>query len=186
MFLKIGDSHRRDDFKHFTDEGFNKLGHNWECYLFQLDTGKTKKVVRLNENPCIFDWMKTHVYLVHTIHKHLFLVRQDTGEMGALQTAFPFSCIPRSSMGKVLVALPLKFVPAIVTCLRVWEETRMGLLNSSISFKLGSLIQKFIDIPSHINAMSLKQGIHQFWLQWQRNHDKESPGDSCQMSDNTS
>lgn len=54
MFLKIGDSHRRDDFKHFTDEGFNKLGHNWECYLFQLDTGKTKKVVRLNENPCIF------------------------------------------------------------------------------------------------------------------------------------
>lgn len=109
--------------------------------------------------------MKTHVYWVHTIHKHLFLVRQNAGEMGALQTAFPFSCIPRPSMGKVLVALPLKFVPAVVTCLRVWEETRMGLLKSPISFKLGSLIQTFIEIPGHINAMSLKQGIHQFWLQ---------------------
>ena len=71
---------------------------------------------------------KTHVYLVHTIHKHLFFMRQNACEMGALQTAFPFSCIPRTSMGKVLVALPLKFVPAIVTCLRVWEETRQGLI----------------------------------------------------------
>ena len=153
---------------------------------FQLDTGKTKKVVRLKENPCIFDWMKTHVYLVHTIHKHLLLVRQNTGEMGALQTAFPFSCIPRPSVGKVIVALPLKFVPAVVTCLRVWKETRMSLLNSPISFKLGSFIQKFIEVPSHISAMSLKQGIHQLWLHWQRNIDKKRPSDSCQASDNTS
>lgn len=67
-------------------------------------------------------------YLVHTIHKHLFFMRQNAGEMGALQTAFPFSCIPRASMGEVLVTLPLEFVPAIVTCLCVWEEIRQRLL----------------------------------------------------------
>lgn len=152
----------------------------------QLDTGKTKKVVRLKENPCIFDWMKTHVYLVHTVHKHLLLVRQNAGEMGALQTAFPFGGIPRPSVGKVLVALPLKFVPAVVTRLRVWGETRMSLLNSAISFRLGSFTQTFTEVPSHISAMPLKQGIHQFWLHWQRNIDKKRPSDSCQATDNTS
>lgn len=59
------------------------------------------------------------IVMAHTIHKHLFLMRQNAGEMGTLKTALPFSCIPRTSVGEVLVALPLKFVPAIVTCLRV-------------------------------------------------------------------
>lgn len=90
---------------------------------------------------------ETRVYLVHTIHKHLFFMRQNTGEMGALQTAFPFGCIPRASMGKVLVTLPLEFVPAIVTCLRVWEEIGRGFLNTSTSSKLGSLIQVLAEDP---------------------------------------
>lgn len=59
------------------------------------------------------------IVMAHTINKHLFFVRQDACEMGTLQTAFPFSCIPCASMGKVFVALPLEFVPAIVTCLGV-------------------------------------------------------------------
>lgn len=59
------------------------------------------------------------IIMAHTIHKHLFLMRQDAGEMGALQTALPFSRIPRASVGEVLVALPLEFMPAIVTCLSV-------------------------------------------------------------------
>lgn len=59
------------------------------------------------------------IIMAHTIHKHLFLMRQDACEMGALQTALPFSRIPRASVGEVLVALPLEFVPAVVTRLCV-------------------------------------------------------------------
>lgn len=59
------------------------------------------------------------VIMAHTIHKHLFLVRQDACEMGTLQTALPFSRIPCAAVSKVLVALPLEFVPAVVTCLSV-------------------------------------------------------------------
>lgn len=51
-------------------------------------------------------------------------MRQNACEMGALKTAFPFGCVPRTSMGEVLVALPLEFVPAVVTCLGVWEENK--------------------------------------------------------------
>lgn len=67
---------------------------------------------------------ESSVYLVHTIHKHLFFMRENACEMGTLQTALPFSCIPCASMGKVLVTLPLEFVPAVVTGLRVWAEIR--------------------------------------------------------------
>lgn len=59
------------------------------------------------------------IVMAHTIHKHLFFMRQDACEMGALQPAFSLSCIPRAAVGKVLVALPLEFVPAVVTCLGV-------------------------------------------------------------------
>lgn len=59
------------------------------------------------------------IIMSHTIHKHLFFMRQNACEMGALQTALSFSCIPRASVGEVLVALPLEFVPTIVTCLGV-------------------------------------------------------------------
>lgn len=63
-------------------------------------------------------------HLVHTIHKYLFLVRQDACEMGTLQTTLPFSSIPCAAVSKVLVALSLEFMPAVVTSLGVWEETR--------------------------------------------------------------
>lgn len=119
--------------------------------------------------------MKTHVYWVHTVHKHLFLVRQNAGEMGRPADGIPFSCIP-SVDGQSTCSTALEICAShshMSPCLQ--EETRMGLLKSPISFKLGSLIQTFIEIPSHINAMSLKQGIHQFWLQWQRNHNKREP-----------
>lgn len=59
------------------------------------------------------------VIMAQTIHKHLFFMRQDACEMGTLKTAFPFGCVPRASMGKVFVALPLEFVPAVVTGLSV-------------------------------------------------------------------
>lgn len=59
------------------------------------------------------------VIVAQTIHKHLFLVRQDAGEMGALQTALPLSRVPRAPVGKVFVALPLELVPAVVTGLSV-------------------------------------------------------------------
>lgn len=59
------------------------------------------------------------IIMPHTVHKHLFLVRQDACEMRALQTAFPFSCVPRAPMGEVFVALALEFVPAVVTRLCV-------------------------------------------------------------------
>lgn len=66
---------------------------------------------------------ETQVCLVHTIHEHLLFVRQDAGEVGSLQTTFPLSCVPCASVGEVFVALPLEFVPAIVTGLSIWEET---------------------------------------------------------------
>lgn len=59
------------------------------------------------------------IIMAQTIHKHLFFMREDACEMSTLKTAFPFGCIPRASMGEILVALPLEFVPAIVTCLSV-------------------------------------------------------------------
>lgn len=59
------------------------------------------------------------VIMAHTIHKHLFLMRKDACEVGTLQATLPFSSIPCASMSKVLVALSLEFVPAIVTCLSV-------------------------------------------------------------------
>lgn len=59
------------------------------------------------------------VIMAQTIHKHLFFMREDACEMGTLKTAFPFGCIPCASMGKVFVALPLEFVPAVVTGLGV-------------------------------------------------------------------
>lgn len=71
---------------------------------------------------------ETSVCLVHTIHKHLFFVRQNAGEVGALQTAFPFGCIPCASMREVLITLPLEFVPTVVTCLSVWGEISKRLL----------------------------------------------------------
>lgn len=61
---------------------------------------------------------------VHTIHKHLLLVRQDACEVGTLQATLPLSSVPRAAVSEVLVALPLELVPAVVTGLRVWEETR--------------------------------------------------------------
>lgn len=69
-------------------------------------------------------------------------MRQNACEMGALQTALSFSCIPRASVGKVLVALPLEFVPTIVTCLGVWEEIRYTLI------KLTYVIQIWLINPS--------------------------------------
>lgn len=72
-------------------------------------------MVRMND--------ETQVCLVHTIHEHLLFVRQDAGEVGSLQTTFPLSCVPCASVGEVFVALPLEFVPAIVTGLSIWEET---------------------------------------------------------------
>lgn len=61
---------------------------------------------------------------VHTIHKHLFLVRQDACEVGALQATLSLRSVPCAAVSKVLVALPLELVPTVVTGLRVWEETR--------------------------------------------------------------
>lgn len=59
------------------------------------------------------------IVMAHAVHKHLFFMRQDACEMRALQTALPFSCIPCAPMGEVFVALPLEFVPAVVTRLCV-------------------------------------------------------------------
>lgn len=59
------------------------------------------------------------VIMTHTIHKHLFLVRQDACKVGTLQTTLPFCSIPGAAVSKVLVALSLEFVPAVVTSLSV-------------------------------------------------------------------
>lgn len=59
------------------------------------------------------------VIMPHTIHKHLFLVRQDACEVGTLQATLPLSSVPRAAVSEVLVALPLELVPAVVTGLRV-------------------------------------------------------------------
>lgn len=76
---------------------------------------KATIVVKMSEFP-------NNSCLVHTIHKHLFLMRKDACEVGTLQATLPFSSIPCASMSKVLVALSLEFVPAIVTCLSVWKK----------------------------------------------------------------
>lgn len=67
-------------------------------------------------------------------------MRQDACEMRALQTAFPFSCVPRAPMGEVFVALPLEFVPAVVTRLCVCKKQGRGLVISPTSFNLASQI----------------------------------------------
>lgn len=51
-------------------------------------------------------------------------MRQDAGEVGTLQATLPLRSIPCAAVSEVLVALPLELVPAVITGLRVWEETR--------------------------------------------------------------
>lgn len=98
---------------------------------------------------------KPWVHLVHTVHKHLFLMRQDACKMRALQAAFPFSCVPCAPMGEVFVALPLEFVPAIVTRLCVWKKQGRGLLNSPTSFHLASGIYVLVRRPKPISMQCL-------------------------------
>lgn len=47
---------------------------------------------------------------------------QDAGQVRSLQAALPLRRVPRAPVRKVLVALPLELVPAIVTGLRVCRK----------------------------------------------------------------
>lgn len=124
---------------------------------------------------------------VRTIHKHLFLVRQDAGEVGTLQTTLPFSGIPCAAMSKVFVALPLEFVPAVITSLSVWEETKPRFIRLTYVIRTW-LLSSCVDRTPKLVSMQCpwSKMIHKFWSQWQRHHCKITPSDPGQVGKYTS
>lgn len=128
---------------------------NWmkiERVTLNWDPKKAKIVVTMSKflnNSC----------LVHTIHKHLFLMRKDACEVGTLQATLPFSSIPCAAMSKVLVALPLEFVPAVVTCLSVWKKTVPRFI------KLTYVIQTWLLSPS-VDRTPKPISMQCHWSKW--------------------
>lgn len=58
-----------------------------------------------------------------TVDKQLLLLRQDAGQVGALQPTLPLRGVPGATVCEVLVAVGLKLLPAEAANLRVCKDT---------------------------------------------------------------
>lgn len=96
------------------------------------------------------------VIMAHTIHKHLFLMRKDACEVGTLQATLPFSSIPCTAMSKVLVALPLEFVPAIVACLSVLFAECTDITRKAEASKCIQTVHTGGSIPTRVRVTFIK------------------------------
>lgn len=57
-----------------------------------------------------------------TVDKLLLLLRQDAGQVGAVQPALSLCSVPGATMREVLVAVRLELMPAEATNLSVWKK----------------------------------------------------------------